>query len=215
MLAVQTRKRKRLHNKISQHQTGEDTNYDIVVKKNKNKADKPKGLTASQKNARRKAKKKQEKLREKKTEREDREKVLTSLEQHALSKEQLTLLHSSSGRRPNALLAKEQVRRAAVIVNHKKKKKKCSSVMKMLNPTEETPTTVSSSEVSSESELEDSVPQTPAGDREAVPETTAVDNVTEKQKETPKNAVKKPKCGVAKVKEQGLRKPSNFIRLIN
>ena len=204
MLSVQNRKRKRLYNKISQNETGEDTNYDIVVKKSKQKVVKSKGMTSSQKNALRKGKKKLEKLREKKVEKEEREKVLTSLSKHAISSEQLTLFHSSSGRRPNAQLAIEHEKRCAVIVNHKKKKKKCNSVLKMLDPVEEKPTAVTDS--SSESEEEDVVEM----------ETDEEDALQEDEPpipEKPKKLVEKKFTGeVAEVKERAPRKPAHFIR---
>ena len=214
MLAVQSRKRKRLHNKISQNETGEDTNFDIVVKKNKKKSDKPKGMTASEKNARRKYKKKLEKIKEKKEQKEERERILKSLEEHSISSEQLNLFHSSCGRKPNTLLVREQVKRSAVIVNHKKKKKKCSGRLdKLLNPVEETPKVPSSSESSSESETDtpkkviDTIPAS-----SSVEETTAgVVNVPESVEPvvtTPQRDVKR--C--SQPKEQAPRKPSAFVR---
>lgn len=155
MLAVQSRKRKRLYNKISQQETGEDTNFDIVERKKNKKSEKPKGLTASEKNARRKHKKKLEKIKEKKEQKEERERILTSLEEHAVSTEQLNLFHSSCGRKASTLLVKEQVKRSAVIVNHKKKRKKCGGKLdKLLHPVVSPAPAPSSDESSSESESE-------------------------------------------------------------
>ena len=213
MLAVQARKRKRLHNKISQNETGEDTNFDIVVKKNKKKTEKPKGLTASEKNARHKHKKKIEKIKEKKDQKEDRERILKSLEEHSISSEQLSLFHSSCGRKPNTLLVKEQVKRSAVIVNHKKKKKKCGGKLdKILNPVEEKPAVHSSSESSSESETD--VPEEHTSDPEKSP---VVENIPEPlgnpEIAKPVTTVEPPFVNKSVIsKEQGPRKPSAYVR---
>ena len=213
MLAVQSRKRKRLHNKISQQETGEDTNFDIVErKKTKKKSEKPKGLTASEKNAKRKLKKKLEKIKEKKEQKEERERILKSLEKHAVSSEQLNLFHSSCGRKANTLLVQEQVKRSAVIVNHKKKKKKCGGKLdKLLHPVEKPAPVTSSSESSSESEEEP--PQneeTPVPDpAEVAPkELTHSPEVSKSESPVKPSGQKLP----AKRKDQTPRKAVSYVR---
>ena len=68
MLAVQNRKRKRLQNKQSKGDAGEDSNFDIIIPKPKQP--KVKKVPASVKNASKKQRKKLEKLAEKKHQKE-------------------------------------------------------------------------------------------------------------------------------------------------
>lgn len=217
MLAVQARKRKRLHNKISQNETGEDTNFEIVVKKTKTKKEKPKGLTASEKNARRKQKKKLEKLKEKKEQREERERILKSLEEHAVSSEQLSMLHSSCGRKPNTLLVKEQAKRSAIILNHKKKKKKCSGKLdKLLNPVEgKPPPAPIESDTSDESDPEYENPgpsSLPENEFNNVPDKTTTQAIQSEPSKIKPATVTGRSSRTNVVKETS--KPSSFVRYV-
>lgn len=216
MLQVQSRKRKRLHNKLSQEASGEDTNFEIIVKKDKKKVEKIKGLTAAEKNAKKKEKKRLEKVKEKKQQREERERILKSLEKHAVPSEQLNMYHSSCGRRPNASLFKEQAKRAAVIVNHKKKNRK-SKLDKMNSPIKEAEVSSSSS-----SEAGESGDDSPVVEQDTVQKTEIVAQKTEKeqddvQSDKPRAVVAVPvrvKRASVSLKEAESREPTSFVRFV-
>eukprot|EP00116_Pleurobrachia_bachei_P007081 sb/3467343/ len=183
MLAIHNRKRKRLQNKQSKEDAGEDTNFDIIVPKPKQP--KVKKVPASVKNASKKERKRQEKLKEKKQQKEEREKILASLEAHAVPSDQLGMLHSTCGRKPTMSLVQEHAKHKAIIVSHKKKQKKNTRVEKILNPTTVS-TPIEEEEGSSSSDSSDGEEQVEEEEELVTPVPTAAEVSDVKQQDTVK-----------------------------
>eukprot|EP00116_Pleurobrachia_bachei_P008968 sb/3469230/ len=204
MLAIHNRKRKRLQNKQSKEDAGEDTNFDIIIPKPKQP--KVKKVPASVKNASKKERKRQEKLREKKQQKEEREKILASLEAHAVPSDQLGMLHSTCGRKPTMSLVQEHAKHKAIIVSHKKKQKKNTRVEKILNPTTvSTPVQEEEEEGSSSSDSSDGEEQVVDEEKEEVTPVPTAAEVKEVKQDSVKRLRKTSFSATIP------RKPSDFV----